>query len=96
MIEKSDILPMSFLKKSPFTGSFQGMRYRLEKAGADNEECLRVILWEGPYSFDATLEEKKESREFAFSDDGICEALDWMNETWDKQQDRFRRAQENW
>lgn len=96
MIEKKDILPVSFLKKSPFTGSHQGMRYRLEKAEGEGGDCLRVIFWEGPYSMDATPEEKKESREFVFSDDGICQALHWLNETWDKQQERFRQAQEHW
>ena len=32
-IDKKDILPLSFLKKSPYTGSFQGIRYRIEKLG---------------------------------------------------------------
>ncbi|MCI8281629.1 MAG: hypothetical protein HFI76_08040 [Lachnospiraceae bacterium] len=96
MIEKSDILPISFLKKSPFTGSFQGMRYRMEQVKADGGDCLRVILWEGPYSFDITSDEKKESQDFPFSDDGIEKAVEWLNETWEARQDRFRQAQEEW
>ena len=31
MIEYKDVMPISFLKKEPFTGSYQGMRYRIEK-----------------------------------------------------------------
>ena len=30
-IDKKDLLPLSFLKKSPYTGSFQRIRYRIEK-----------------------------------------------------------------
>lgn len=32
MIDIKDVMPISFLKKEPFTGSYQGMRYRMEKA----------------------------------------------------------------
>lgn len=32
MIDIKDVMPISFLKKEPFTGSFHGMRYRIEKA----------------------------------------------------------------
>lgn len=31
MIDYKDVMPISFLKKEPFTGSWQGMRYRIEK-----------------------------------------------------------------
>lgn len=32
MIDIKDVMPISFLKKEPFTGSYQGMRYRMEKS----------------------------------------------------------------
>lgn len=93
MIQRSDILSIPFLKKSPFTGSFQGIRYRLEKLekeGAEGEKkiCLQAAVWEEPYSFAATPEEQKEYREFAFSEEGICEIVDWLNERWQEKEGR--------
>lgn len=38
MIDIKDVMPISFLKKEPFTGSFQGMRYRIEKAEVSLED----------------------------------------------------------
>lgn len=112
MIQRSDILSISFLKKSVFTGSFQGMRYRLEKVeadeaetdeakagkaeGAEGAESLRAIIWEGPYSYEVVAAEQKESLEFPFSEEGICEAVEWMNRKWQEQPDRWKRAQGNW
>ncbi len=90
MIRRSDILSIPFLKKSPFTGSFQGMRYRLAKMEKEEEgqskALLRAAVWKEPYSFTATPEEQKEYREFAFSEEGICETVDWLNERWQKLQ----------
>ena len=70
MIQRSDILSIPFLKKSAYTGSFQGMRYRLEKwkpEEAENES-LRVAVWNGPYNYDVTKEEEKECQK-------ICDDL---------------------
>ena len=53
MIEK--LLPLQFIKKSPFYGSCQGMRYRLRR----QEEELEVCIYPEPFAFDATPEEKK-------------------------------------
>ena len=97
MIARSDILSISYFKKAVFTGSFQGMRYRLEKvAGEDSAERLKATVWEAPYSFDVTADEKKESCEFPFSEEGICQAVDWMNGKWESQPERWKQAVNNW
>ena len=71
MIQRHDILSIPFLKKSPFTGSLLGMRYRMERQTKEEEpEALLVHVWEGPYCFDATPEEKRRSREFSFDEEG--------------------------
>ena len=56
MIDLKEVMPISFLKKEPFTGSYQGMRYRMEKAdiqaAEDSEEkktVLRVCIWPQPF-----------------------------------------------
>ena len=38
MLELKDFMPINFLKKEKFTGSFKGMRFRMEKFEGENEE----------------------------------------------------------
>ena len=79
------------MKKTEFTGCHQGMRYRLEgAAGAEGEKLLRCTVWPEPFAFSRTPEEKKEAAEFPFGEDGVAEAVCWMNrmlsekkEMWD-------------
>lgn len=76
MIDLTGMISVAYLKKSRFTGSYQGMRYLLEKKG----EALRAVIWPEPYSFAATEDEKKHSREFTFDSDGLLQAVGWLNE----------------
>ncbi len=87
MIRREDIMPISFLKMEKFTGSFRGMRYRMEmtKIPADEEKgigeqtVLSAVHWPEPFAFDATPQEQKVRAEFDFSEDGIEKAVDWLN-----------------
>ena len=72
-IEKKDLLPLGFLKKSPYTGSFQGIRYRIEKQEEGEEKSLLVYTWPEPYAFSHTPEEEKEKKSFSFSEKGLEE-----------------------
>lgn len=72
-IEKKDLLPLGFLKKSPYTGSFQGIRYRIEKQEEGEEKSLLVYSWPEPYAFLHTPEEEKEKKSFPFSEEGLEE-----------------------
>lgn len=96
MIQRSDILSIPYLKKSAFTGSCQGMRYRLEKVVVEEAEVLRAVIWEGPYCYDISKEEDRESNEFPFSEEGICQAAEWLNERWQQEKERWYKAQSRW
>lgn len=88
MIQRDDILSMEFLKKTEFTGSHQGMRYRL---GVSREEGKRLLatVWPEPYNYVTTPEEKKHRAEFSFDEDGVTDAVAWMN-------DRLFADREQW
>lgn len=96
MIERKDVLSIPYLKKTTFSGSYQGMRYLLKMEKREEDNILTAVCWPEPYSFDATEEEKKSKAEFAFSEDGIREAIQWMNESWKTNQEIFAEAKENW
>lgn len=97
MIKREDILSMEYLKKTEFTGSHRGMRYRLE--GADGDEgirVLRVTIWPEPFNFFKTPADEKESAEFPFAEDGVVSAVAWMNERFLAERSRWEHAPERW
>ncbi len=107
MIERRDVLSVAYLKKAVFTGSYEGMRFRFavvrrklpdaeqEETGG-GEQVLEVTAWEGPYAYDATAEEKKQRRDFAFSEEGICEGIHFLNALWEEDPGKWQAAKAAW
>ncbi|MDT3845259.1 MAG: hypothetical protein LIV11_11975 [Bacillota bacterium] len=91
MIERDDVMPISFLKLEKFTGSYQGMRYRMEKAvvtveegeDAKEETVLRVVQWPEPFAYDFTSDDQKKSETFSFDEKGIEDGIAWLNQCHD-------------
>lgn len=97
MVQRDDILSMEYLKKTAFTGCCQGMRYRLEGAAdSDGSKKLRCTVWPEPFAFSKTPEEEKQSAEFAFEEDGVADAVAWMNERLIAQKGRWAHAGDRW
>lgn len=96
MIRREDILSMEYLKKTEFTGSHQGMRYRLEGVAVESGKILKVTVWPEPYNYLKTSEERKQSAAFAFSEDGVEEAVLWMNERLEADREQWENAGSNW
>lgn len=80
MIKREDILSLEYLKKAEFTGSHRGLRYRLEGVEDDAGRKLLVTVWPEPFNFVTTPKEQKQHEVFAFSEDGIIDAVAWMND----------------
>ena len=74
-------------KKAILKASFQGMRYQLgQYKDPEQEEAapvLRVTIWPEPFCFEVTPDEQKGSKQFDFSEEGLCEAIAWLNENHD-------------
>lgn len=105
MVKLEEILSMEYLKKTEFTGSTEGMRYRLEKfekkivsdSGEEQtEKMLLCTIWPEPFNFVTTPAEKKQSKEFSFDRDGVEDAVAWMNDKLFEMHDEFEKAPENW
>ena len=83
MIQNDDILNMNFYKKEKFTGSYQGMRYLIQKAQDEDEsDIFRVTIWPGPYNFASTADDLKSSATFPFTPEGKEQVVSWLNEQW--------------
>lgn len=80
MIEKDKFRILNYVKKEEYTGSMQGMRYMLKKITVEDEAKLEVIIWPEPFGYAKTPEQKKQRICFAFSEEGLGQAVDWMNE----------------
>lgn len=82
MIQRTDLLQIPFYKKSCFTGSYKGMRYRIEKSSEDEQDCFLVYAFPGPYNFDSTADDTKIKSTFPFDSEGLGAVCDWLNETY--------------
>ena len=83
MLTRADFLSLNFVAKEDFTGSYKGMRFMLHKEVIEEEKKLKVYVWSEPFCFDVTPEDQKLSELFAFSEDGLAQAIDWMNERYE-------------
>ena len=97
MIQRNDILSMEYLKKTEYTGCHQGMRYRLEGvAGEDGKKKLRCTVWPEPFNFFKTPDSEKEVQEFLFEEDGVVDAIAWMNDRLFEEKDKWDNAAKRW
>ncbi len=79
MIESNTIW-LNYIKKEPLTGSYQGMRYRLEKA-----DELLVTIWPEPYNYIKTADSLKQKKLFPLTEEGKEQAVLWLNEQYETQ-----------
>lgn len=84
MLSREDFLSLNFVKKEDFTGSHRGIRFMLHQETVEEEKKLKVYLWSEPFGFEATPDEQKISELFEFSEEGLCQAIDWMNQNYEK------------
>ena len=86
MIGEKDILSFGhYSKGKPFTGSFKGMRYRIVKekaADEDDTDKFRVDLWPEPLCYEATPDDKITVQRFAFTEDGYRDVVRYLNDMY--------------
>ncbi|WP_367565256.1 GNAT family acetyltransferase [Lacrimispora sp.] len=88
MLVKEKFVPLQFFKREAYTGSRKGMRYRVAKA----EDGLEAVVYPAPYCYEATEEEKKTRVVFPFSDEGLGQVVDWINEQYEEQKSVWNAA----
>lgn len=96
MIQREDILSMEYLKKTEFTGCHNGMRYRLEGVAGEEGKKLFVTVWPEPFNFFKTPTQQKMSESFSFDEDGVVDAVAWMNDRFMEDKDRWEQAPTQW
>lgn len=91
MVERKELLALDFYKSRPFKGSDTGIRYMVKKEktksseeDGEEKEMLRAYIWPEPFCFEVTQEELKHFQDFPFSEEGLCQAIEWINENHDR------------
>ncbi len=80
-------LSLKALKKEPFSGSHCGMRYYL----ITENDTLIAYFYPEPWCFEATQDDQKEKKEFPFTQEGLDEAISWMNQRYESDRDNWER-----
>ena len=83
------IIHVNYIKKSPQSGSYQGMRYMFSKGKNEDGDCMDVTIWPEPLCFFKTPDEQKETKQFPLTLEGRDQAVAWINEQHEAQKDRW-------
>lgn len=83
MIERNDLLAFDFYKKEKFSGSFRGMRYRIEKKTDGEVKSFLVTSWPGPYNYVSTEDALKTCREFPFEEGQLQDITNYLNQVYE-------------
>ena len=77
MIDKR-LVPYSGLKKEPFSGSHNGMRYMMRSDNGRDSTTFTVFVYPEPWCFEQTPEDQIESHTFDLSEEGLDLAITWL------------------
>ncbi len=92
MIDKK-LIPVGGLKKEPFSGSHDGMRYFFRCD--ESKETFTVFVYPEPWSFEHTPDENKQSSSFPMTDEGMDNAISWLFSMYDAQKETWHNAKKN-
>ena len=59
------------------------MRYSIEKSEENGQNIFKVWIFPGPFCFDKTADDLKESKDFDFAEESIPLIADWLNEQYE-------------
>ena len=92
MIDLHGQAGLPYINRGVYTGSCEGMRYRMRKKEEEDNMVLEAVIYPEPFCFEKTAEDQKESQEFPFTDEGFRQAIAWMNEQYETQKERWTAA----
>ncbi len=91
MIDKR-LIPVGGLKKEPFSGSHNGMRYLFTGDDGKNSTTFTVYIYPEPWCFEDTPDEEKEKAVFPLTEDGMDQAIGWLHERFEAERAKWLSA----
>jgi hypothetical protein len=92
MIDKR-LIPVGGLKKEPFSGSHNGMRYYM--CADEDKENFTTYIYPEPWSFEKTPGEERQAAKFPISEDGMDAAIAWLFKQYEGQKEKWHAASKN-
>ena len=87
MIDKR-LIPVGGLKKEPFSGSHNGMRYLFQGDDGKASTTFTVFIYPEPWCFEQTPEDQIEP----LSEEGMDQAVAWLFERFEAEKERWLDA----
>jgi len=91
MIDKR-LVPYGGLKKEPFSGSHNGMRYMMRSDNGKESTTFTVFIYPEPWCLEQTPEDQIERKTFELSEAGLDLAIAWLWERFETEQERWEQA----
>ena len=79
--------------KRRYTGSCQGMRFLIRPVGESKDDAeFEVFTFPEPFNFEHTAEDKKTIKTFPYSEEGLDQIYQWLNEQYEERKDYWTAA----
>ena len=91
MIDKK-LIPVGGLKKEPFSGSHNGMRFLFQGDNGKNSTTFTVFIYPEPWCFEQTPADQIDHANFPLSEEGMDEAVAWLFERFETEKERWLDA----
>lgn len=83
-------------KKAVLNASFEGMRYQVQQhQEGEEEKVLRATIWPEPFCFEKTPEEKKTTKDFPYSEEGLDQVYEWLCQIYEEKREEWIFARDN-
>ena len=92
MIDKK-LIPVGGLKKEPFSGSHNGMRYLFRGDDGKASTTFTVFIYPEPWCFEQTPEDQRESAGFPLTEEGMDQAIAWLWERFETERGHWSNAE---
>lgn len=92
MIDKT-FIPVNGLKKEPYCGCHNGMRYFLQSD--EQKEHFIATVYPEPWSIEKTDPDNKISRTFPISEAGMDDAIAWLFKMYEEKKDFWNDSLKN-
>ena len=92
MINKT-FIPVNGLKKEPYSGCHNGMRYYM--CSTEDKSEFTVTVYPEPWCLEKTPDEMKETKNFPINEAGMDAAIEWLFEKYNEKTDFWTDSLEN-
>ena len=86
------VLPfIKVLKKEPFSGSHQGMRFFMRA----EDDTLHVWVYPEPWCFEKTSDDMKTAKDFPFTQEGLDDSMEWISQEFENRKDYWMQMEKD-